>query len=356
MGSACGLEYLPVSRVYVIVVNWNGWQDTIECLESVFRSDYNDFRVIVCDNGSSDGSVERITSWAENRLDIITEEGCRLRDRSFPPVGKPISYATYSQAEAESGGCLDDDPRLILIRNPANLGFAGGNNAALLYALARDDFDNVWLLNNDTVVNNDALSKMVLRMKQKSTAGMCGSTILHYGDPKRVQALGGGYYCKWLALSWHQGRLKKSDDAINALKAEKWMNYVVGASMLVSKKFLQDIGLMFEDYFLYFEEIDWALRARGRFSLVYEKESIVYHKIGKSIGTSSDPRKKSIVCDYYNLRNRILFTRRFFPAALPTVYLTLFGELIIRLLLGKWDRFVLILKLLFQQRVEIPQS
>jgi len=327
-----------VSRVYIIIVNWNGWKDTIECLESVFRSDFNDFRVIVSDNDSSDGSIERITSWAENRLNIVTEEGCRLRGRSFPPVGKPISYATYSQLEAESGGCLEDDPRLILIRNSSNLGFAGGNNAGLRYALARHDFDNIWLLNNDTVVNSDSLSKLVYRMHQKDGAGMCGSTLLYYHHPDRVQALGGGYYCKWIGLPWHQGRLKKADSVVDRTKVERWMNYIIGASMLVSKEFLQDIGLMCEDYFLYFEELDWVIRGKGSYSLAFAPESIVYHKVGSSIGTSSDPRKKSVMCDYYNIRNRLYFTRRYFPRSLPAIYLVLFGTLVLRVLMGKWDR------------------
>ena len=95
------------------------------------------------------------------------------------------------------------------------------------------------------------------------------------------------------------------------------MNYVEGASMLVTRQFLEEIGIMCEDYFLYFEEADWAIRAEGRFKLAYAPESIVYHKVGGSIGTSSNPAKKSYTCDYFNIRNRLLFTRRFYPTALP---------------------------------------
>ena len=352
-----------MSRVYIIIVNWNGWKDTIECLESVFRSDYNDYRVIVCDNNSSDGSVERIKAWAGNRLDLLAEVGGRLRDRSFPPVVKPISYATYAQEEAESGGCLEDDSPLILIRNTSNLGFAGGNNVGMRYALARHDFDYVWLLNNDTVVNPDSLSRLVYRMRQKNGAGMCGSTLLHYNDPDRVQALGGGYYCKWIGLPWHQGRLRKSGSTVDKTKVERWMNYIIGASMLVSKEFLQNIGLMCEDYFLYFEELDWAIRGKGSFSLAFAPESVVYHKIGSSIGTSSNPWEKSLNCDYYNIRNRLFFTRRYFPYSLPAIYAVLFGTLLLRIFMWKWDRVRMIAGLLlnynkhtFEKMSEISSS
>ncbi len=124
------------------------------------------------------------------------------------------------------------------------------------------------------------------------------------------------------------------------------MNYVEGASMLVSREFLEEVGLMCEDYFLYFEEIDWAIRASGRYSLAYAADSIIYHKVGASIGTSSNPTVKSFTCDYYNIRNRILFTKKYYPRALPTIYLFLLGTFILRVLLGKWDRVSMVIGLM----------
>ena len=125
------------------------------------------------------------------------------------------------------------------------------------------------------------------------------------------------------------------------------MNYVEGASMLVSRQFIDEIGLLCEDYHLYFEEADWAIRAKGRFKLGYAPQSVIYHKIGGSIGTSSNPANMSYISDYFNVRNRILFTRKFYPVALPTVYLVLFGSMFLRIMLGKLDRAAMILKLMF---------
>jgi GT2 family glycosyltransferase len=333
--------------VYIVVVNWNGWSDTIECLESVFRSDYPSFRVVVCDNDSRDCSLDQIKAWADNRLNKLVSPASKLKHLSWPPVDKPIAYIEYCREEAERGGYPGNEAPLVLIRNGDNLGFAGGNNVGLRYALAKGDCEYVWLLNNDSVITPDALTKLAERMKEKPSAGMCGSTLLYYERPLKVQALAGGWYCKWIGLPWHMGRLKKSSDSINPKKVERWMNYVVGASLFVSKQFLHDIGLMCEDYVLYFEEADWAIRAERRFKLAYAPESIVYHKVGGSIGTSSNPAKKSYTCDYYNIRNRILFTRRFYPVALPTIYLVIFGTLFLRLFFGRWDRVVMIFKLLF---------
>jgi GT2 family glycosyltransferase len=319
------MEYLLVKRVYIIIVNWNCGNDTVECLESLFRLTYPSFKVVVCDNGSSDESLELIKRWAESN---------------------DLCYNEFRSDEADQEDNLDDDLPLVVIKNPLNLGFAGGNNVGMRFALNRGDCSYVWLLNNDTVVETDALARLVERMEQQASVGICGSTIRLYHDPEKIQALGGGYYCRWIGLPWHYGRFRMWGKEINQRRAETWMNYVEGASMLVSRKFVEEIGMMCEDYFLYFEEADWAIRAKGRYKLAYAPESIVYHKVGGSIGTSSNPAKKSYTCDYFNIRNRIVFTRKFHPKALPIIYLVLFGSLLLRLFLGKWDRAVMILKLL----------
>jgi GT2 family glycosyltransferase len=315
-----------VKRVYIIIVNWNGGQDTVECLESLFRLKYPSFTVVVCDNGSSDDSLVTIKRCAESN---------------------DLCYNEFRSDEADQEDKRDDNLPLVVIRNSLNLGFAGGNNVGMRYALARGDCAYIWLLNNDTVVDSDALTRLVERMEQQPSVGMCGSTIRLYHDPDKIQALGGGYYCRWIGLPWHYGRFRMWGKEINQRRAETCMNYVEGASMLVSRKFVEEIGMMCEDYFLYFEEADWAIRAKGRFQMAYAQQSVVYHKVGASIGTSSNPARKSIVCDYFNIRNRILFTRRFFPAALPIIYLLIFGALLLRICLGKWDRVWMIAKLLF---------
>src|SRR5215216_1455804 len=102
-------------RVHILLLNFNGWRDTLECLESVLRLDYPDFRVIVCDNGSSDGSVDRITAWAEGSEPAPKSDIPSLARLVDPPIGKPVPYVSYTRAEAERGGrgnAADDDARL----------------------------------------------------------------------------------------------------------------------------------------------------------------------------------------------------------------------------------------------------
>jgi GT2 family glycosyltransferase len=336
--------------IYVIIVNWNNWNLTLACLESVFRSDYSNYRVIVCDNNSHDSSLSFLEAWADGTLNLCVPPDFHLRDYVYPPVPKPLECRRYKKIDAEKGGDIKDKgSRLILVSNGANLGFAGGNNVGLRYALARNDFEYVWLLNNDTVVTPDALSQLAWRMSQSSDAGICGSTLLYYAKPHVVQAYGGGIYNKWFSYSRHIGAGNNSNMSINADSVESRMNYVVGASMFLPRKFLREIGLMEEQYFLYFEDLDWATRAKKRYKLAFAPASIVYHSEGKSTGAGDNPWRKSLMSDYYFIRSRLMFTRKFYPAALPTMYLGLVVTILRRLIRRQYGRVWMIIRLLFDR-------
>jgi len=260
----------------------------------------------------------------------------------------------HDRETAERGD--DRSPtRLIIIHTGGNLGFAGGNNVGLRYALAREDFAHAWLLNNDTVVKPDAMSRMVARMAEKPEAGICGSCVLNYFEPNIVQALGGARYNRWLGIPRHVGEGTPAADAIDAEAVEQSLAYIAGSSMLVSRQFLTSIGLMAEDYFLYYEELDWALRARGLFSLSFAAESVVYHKQGATLGSRPDAKDRSDLADYYGIRNRLLVTRRYFPLALPTVYLGLIITLLKRVRNGQGRRALMVVGLMLNGLRSLPK-
>ncbi|RMF44039.1 MAG: glycosyltransferase, partial [Deltaproteobacteria bacterium] len=282
-------------KTAIIIVNFNGWRDSIGCLESVFRMSGN-WRVILCDNGSRGGDLDRIEAWARGALDFTPDYPPGLPELVAPAVPKPVPCLRLTREEAEAPTPADPHPDLVLVDCGANLGFAGANNVGLRYALARNEFDSFWLLNNDTRVHRDALLAMLRRLEQLPDAGICGSTLLYFNRPSKVQARGGAWYCPWIGLPWHLGRERSVDRPFSALSCERRMSYVVGASMLVTRRFVREVGLMNEGYFLYFEELDWALRGK-RFRLAYAPESRVYHRVGASVGSSSHPARKSDVSD-----------------------------------------------------------
>jgi len=324
------------------------------CLESVFRNDYPHYKVVVCDNGSKDNSLSYIKSWADGMLDAFSTPEFHLRNYMFPPVPKPIKFKDYNKSAAEMGGDIGDkESKLILIQTDDNLGFAGGNNVGLRYALSRGDFEYVWLLNNDTIIRSDTLSHLVKRIGKSNDIGMCGSTLLYYDKQHIIQAYGGGIYNKWFGFSRHIGAFNDFNKPIDQKSVETKMDYVVGSSMIIPKKFLEDVGLMSEEYFLYFEEIDWATRAKKNYTLAYAPESIVYHKEGISSGAGNNPKQKSAYSDYFFIRSRLLYTRKFYPFVLPTVYLGLLLTIFNRIVRRQYKRVVMIIKIIFNRDYKI---
>lgn len=246
--------------VFIIMLTWNGWRDTVECVESCRKLTYPNFRILVVDNGSSDGS-ETI-----------------LRER-FPDIK--------------------------FIQTGTNLGFAGGNNVGIRYALEQGA-DYVWLLNNDTTVAADALSALVKIAEGNQAAGMVGSKIVYYDNPQRLWFAGAVLDSKKPYRPYHRG-LNEMDRGQYDVACET--GYVTGCSLLARKEMMNAAGLLDEGLFLYFEDVDWSARAKtAGWKLVYCPGSLVYHKISLSSGGADSP-----TIFYYTARNRLLFVKRNFP-------------------------------------------
>lgn len=335
---------MSTQSVYVILVNWNGWSDTIECLESLFRSTYKGFNVVVCDNNSGDGSVDRILGWAAGDVTPPCASNPALEHLSCPPVPKPLTVGRI-RSNAKTFPISVSNPKLALIEIPINLGFAGANNLGMRYALSQHDAAFLWLLNNDTVVNPDALEQMVKYMQQNPDVGILGSKLIFYNNEKQVQALGGARYNPWIARGTGIGAFTSPSRRSNVLKVSAEMDYVIGASMFVSDSFVQAIGPLNEEYFLYFEELDWALRAKGRFRLSFCESCVVYHKNGASTHGNT-PSKPSLIADYYSTRNKIRITRRYYLPCLPSVYGYLLIRAMKRLIQGAYKNAYIIARLI----------
>src|SRR5688500_2937982 len=136
-----------------------------------------------------------------------------------------------------------------------------------------------------------------------------------------MQTLGGDRYNRRLARSRPIGRPPSSREPFDASVVVREMSYVSGASLCVTRAYVEAVGLLDESYFLYGEEIDWVTRARGKFALAYAHDSVVYHKEGRTTGASRDGARRTALADYFMIRSRLRFTWMHAPAALPTVVL-----------------------------------
>jgi len=289
-----------IRRVAVVIVNWKGWQDTVVCLESLEELTVHPTQVILVDNGSLDGSAEHLADWLQKH-------------------GKNLGT------------------RYVLLRLPTNCGFAAANNAGIKYLEAGGQhIDYYWLLNNDTRVDKNALAGLLARSSRPDRVGIYGSVILDEREPHIVQALGGAHYGAFTAQARHIGGGRACTDVWNSADVERQLTYIYGASMFVSHEFVAQVGLMCEDYFLYDEELDWALRGKTKgFTPGFAESSIVYHKGGASFARVGGADRSNYVSDYYLVRGAVVATWRWYPWALPSVLVMRWRELLVRFFHGQ---------------------
>jgi GT2 family glycosyltransferase len=309
--------------VCVVVVNWNGWRDTLVCLESLLALGGAPMHVVVCDNASTDDSLAEIERDLRNRL------------------------PHWQAADAETGFV---DPRpgagvrsVHLMPLPRNLGYAGGLNAGIEWARRRWAPQGFWLLNNDVEALPGALDALIAAHASVPGAGICGSVLLEWDDPERVQGVA-GIHRRWLGVGWHAKELPANGTGVSLA-----LDYPIGASMYVATDYLDKVGLMEPGYFLYCEEMDWAERGRrlGYRPLV-ALGSRLRHKEGASTGSRGGVRNKSMLSERYGVVNRLRITRKFWPHYLPVVWSSLWLVVLERLAHGEVERARLILRLMFE--------
>jgi GT2 family glycosyltransferase len=282
----------------ILIVNWNGWEDTQECLASLRRHAAEGRPIVICDNGSSNDSVPRLHSWLTACAD---EEG--------------LVYRRYGPQELHDQARYGGTEDLVLLELGENLGFAGANNAAMRFLEGPTRPAFFWLLNNDTIALPGALAALLTAVEREPTVGIAGSKILDFAPshPPRLQAAGGGAVSRWTAMTRQWGR---GEEDLGQWDLPLELEYATGSSLLVRATTVDEVGDMEESFFLYSEEVDWCLRARAAgWRIVYVPGSVIRHREGGSRGATHP------ATDYHALRSMLLLTRRRFPQYLLPVIL-----------------------------------
>jgi GT2 family glycosyltransferase len=321
------------ARVWLVVLNWNNSRDTLECLDSVLAArDPACAGVLVCDNASTDACVEQLRAWGARCAPAWVElgspdRGCR---------DEPLVVERWKAAIAVAAGKMP----IALVHTGANLGYAGGNNVGLRLVLSvAGEEDAALVLNNDTLLTPGCISAMAARLAANPELGMCGATVVYARDGRTIQARAGARFQPWFGRAIKLGTGEQLGDTTSAARVEQQLDFVLGAAVMVTRRLLATVGLMYEGYFLYFEEIDWALRARrSGFRLGYAPDAVLLHKEGGTIGSKHDRSQRSHLADHYLTRGRLLFTIRFFPWYLPTVILFSLAQVARGILLRDWAR------------------
>ncbi|WP_051254703.1 glycosyltransferase family 2 protein [Halobacillus kuroshimensis] len=235
--------------VCVVIVNFNGTKDTLDCLDSLTDQTYPNIQVIVVDNAS------------DNQEELETAL---------------LPYSCH------------------LVQLEENRGFAAGNNAGVKYAMEQLHPDYILMLNNDTVVSPDFLSPLVYELQQDTGVGACCSHI-NYHNPSKQTWYGGGY------INW------KTGTAVHALQdyqssSSRDVEFLTGCALLFPTRMIQEIGYLNEDYFLFYEDTEFCVRMKkAGYRLRYVPESLIYHKVSATAGF------RSPLANYYGTRNKIQF-------------------------------------------------
>lgn len=260
------------SSVAIILVNWNGYGFTSECLQSLKVVDFPNFKVFVVDNASENQEGEKIK--------IV-----------FPEVE--------------------------LLQNNKNLGFAGGNNVGIRAAL-KQEFSHVLLLNNDTVVESNFLAKMMAFMDENPALGIVQPLIYFLHDREKIWSAGG----RWSSFFSRAVTLGDRKKKQSFTAESRQIDWATGCALLISSKAIQKIGLLNEQYFTYFEDVDWSIRAsQAGFGIGFESEAVIYHEAGASSKKQHSEGTLSAKVFYYHCRNQFLLIRRFsnWVSYLPSV-------------------------------------
>ncbi|MBN1168608.1 glycosyltransferase family 2 protein [Candidatus Woesebacteria bacterium] len=262
----------------VVILNWNGYKDTIECLESIKSAVYEDFKlkVVVVDNASTDDSFGIISNF------------------QFP-----ISNFQFE-----------------VIRNGENMGFAGGNNVGIKI-MQKEKVDYTLILNNDTLVDRNFFKELLSYAKKNTKFGILSPKIYfakgyeYHKKRYKRQDLGKVIWAAGGEMDWENVFGKNQGvDVVDKGQYEriKEVDFSTGAAMLLSRKLIEKVGLFDDRYFMYFEDADLITRAlKSGFKNYYVPKAVVWHKVARSSGIGSD------LNDYFITRNRLLFGTMFAP-------------------------------------------
>lgn len=292
----------------VVVVTYNAEDVIAQCLASLASSVASDLRVVVVDNASKDDTCQRIQQWASGAFEVGDIDG-------IFSVTEPVR-TTLIECDSNSEDLSLDTGQIALVRLRENLGFAGGVNVGIKSLLRMPMVEAIWILNPDCVVEATTAQKLIETAHAVKPFGVIGGRI-YYSSPKLMIQSDGGRISLWTGTCYPFNMTAIGRDIRAPEDSE--LDYIPGTHMVVSREFIQHAGLMPEQYFLYYEEMEWCLR-RGKLPLVFAANAPVHHIGGHTAGSATINNRPSPLAAYFMARNRIRFIARMRPAALPVAF------------------------------------
>ena len=295
---------MTLTTLGVVIVTFNAEDVILDCLESLLAAKGVRLEIGLVDNASTDLTLATLRDWAGGQSAYSPP-----RDAPFAMAAgaSPITLMSADDTVPAGYGHV-----MTLIEAGVNSGFAAGVNVGLARLAARPGIDRFWVLNPDSVVPPGTPRAFATEPAPPGGFALMGGRVIYLDTPILIQIDGG-------TINWRTGVTSNinqyADPAITPPPDPAQMDFIAGTSMVASRAFLEAVGPMAEDYFLYYEEVDWAMR-RGALPLVFCPAGIVYHRAGTAIGSPTPQRPASPFSLYFKHRGRIRFVKRHLPRAL----------------------------------------
>ena len=294
----------------VVIVTFNSSDVILDCLESLLASRDVGLQIVVVDNASTDGTCDVLRAWASGR-------------RPYAPAGDlPFALDPSPKPLSLYGETTENGHAIRLVETGINAGFAAGVNHGLRLLAENPCLDRFWVLNPDSAVPGGTAAAFACHGASPGGFGLMGGRVLYLETPDMIQ-IDGGTINRRTGVTGNLGLGASASET--AHPAEAAIDFITGASVVVSRGFYEQAGPMPEDYFLYYEEVDWALR-RGTLPLVHCPGAVVYHRAGTAIGSPTLGRPASPFSLYFKHRARLRFMRRHFPRNLVFAYAYSFAK------------------------------
>jgi len=289
-------------QVAFLILNWNKWEITIECLESVFQNSFHDYEVVLVENGSKNDSYEKILSYCRGDLETSSPFFKYNKNNKPLPV-RTVKINEDGSFQFEDGnGPIGEGPGLTLIKVEENQGYAEGNNIGIRFISQHVDPQYVLFMNNDVVVDPDFLSPLVDRMKATEDVAMAAPKIKYYelNGSSNIINCAGCFLDMTRVRSQRRGR---DEEDRGQYDIEGMVDFADGACFLMRMSVLNVTGGFDRSFFTYWEETDLSIRTtRLGHKIIYVPRSVVWHRETYSIVTESK--------EYYMVRNRYKFIRK----------------------------------------------
>jgi len=265
--------------IFIIILNYNRWKDTVDLLKSIMKSNLSTINMVVVDNRSTDDSIDQITRYF-NSLDIKFSK-IKYKDGDF------------SNPEFAGSG-------ITIICTDKNGGYGYGNNIGIKYAM-KNNCDYILILNNDTIVNDGFLEPLIEKCENDKTIGLASGRIFYYDQPDILWSNGGKF-------SPVTGRIKiyNFNECEPVEEKPERIEFLSGCVWFIPARIVEKIGLIDEDFFMYFEDLEYCNRVISNgFKLTIESRSKILHKI-----PLKQKEKDSVFSVYWRSRNIIVFYKQ----------------------------------------------